>query len=243
MTPYMPESPKSMRLPGPEDRTLVVGRTGSGKSYFGLWLLSMVYQPGDRWIIIDYKREKQIAQIPYARYVDVGTVPREPGIYIAQPFPKQDISDYLMQIWDEENVGVFIDEGVMLANNEALDTILIQGRSKQIPVIMLSQRPVGISRFAFSESQFFAVFPSHDKRERKTISEFTPLFGNGEDLDEILLPPYHSYWYDVVERQIHRLSPVPKLPVILATFEKKLKPPELLEEPKPPLVGRRIMSI
>lgn len=230
-----------IELPGPDDRTLIIGRTGSGKTYFGLWLLSEVYQEGDRWIVIDYKREHQIAQIPYAKYIDIGTVPTEPGIFIVQPFPEQDdeMSSYLMQIWDAENIGLYIDEGVMLAKNNALDTILIQGRSKQIPVIMLSQRPVGISRYAFSESQYFVVFPSHDKRERKTISEFTNLFSNDEDLDDILLPRFHSYYYDVANRKHEKLSPVPSLEKILATFERKLRPPEPVEQVKEMVTAKR----
>lgn len=227
----------AMILPGPEDRTLIIGRTGSGKTVFGVWLLSRVYHAGDTWIIIDYKRERQIAQIPYIKYIGMDKLPSEPGIYVVQPFPTQtvEVSDFLMKIWEHENIGLYIDEGVMLANNDALDTILIQGRSKQIPIIMLSQRPVGISRFAFSESQFFVVFPNHDKRERKTISEFTPLFTNNETLDDILLPPYHSYYYDVVNRQTHKLKPVPTLDIIFKTFEEKLKPEEILDENDKPV--------
>lgn len=225
-------TPQAVILPGVEDRTLVLGRTGSGKTYFGLWLLSQMPVDQMPWVVIDYKREKSIAGIPYAQYVELGYIPTAPGVYIVQPFPTQDaeVSDYLMTIWDTEGIGLYIDEGVMLARNDALDTILIQGRSKQIPVIMLSQRPVGISRFAFSESQFFVVFPNHDRRERKTISEFTPIFNNVVDVEDILLPPYHSYYYDVIGRKVVKLGPVPDMKAIYKTFETKLKPPEPLEK-------------
>jgi hypothetical protein len=219
-------------IPGIEDRTLIIGRTGSGKTYFGLWLLSEMPIDEMPWLVIDYKRDKSIARIPYIQPIEVGVVPTNPGVYVVRPFPTQDeeMSDYLMQIWDTEGIGLYIDEGVMLARNDALDAILIQGRSKQIPVIMLSQRPVGISRFAFSESQYFVVFPNHDKRERKTIAEFTPIFAKMSDLDDILLPRFHSYHYDVVTNKVTKLSPVPDLDVILKTFERKLKPPEPLEK-------------
>ena len=241
----MTDSPKSLPLPGPEDRTLVIGRTGSGKTVFALWLFSMVYEKGDRWIVIDFKREHQIAQIPYVQYISMGVIPSEPGVYVVQPMPDQqdELNDYLMQVWDAENIGLYIDEGVMLANSSALDAILIQGRSKHIPVIMATQRPVGISRYAFSESQYFVVFPSHDKRERKTISEFTPLFAYREDLDEILLPPYHSYWYDVVRRKLHKLAPVPNIPVIMRTFAVKLKPPEPEVQLKEQIKAERVIAI
>lgn len=221
----------------------MVGRTGSGKTYFGLWLLSQMPIDDMPWVIIDYKRERSIASIPYAQFVDIGYIPQSPGVYVVQPFPTENdaMSDYLMSIWDTEGIGLYIDEGVMLARNDALDNILIQGRSKQIPVIMLTQRPVGISRFAFSESGFFVVFPNHDRRERKTISEFTPIFNASDDLDDILLPPYHSYYYDVVGRKVTRLGPVPDMASIYATFAKKLKPPEPLE--KVPENKRRFVAL
>ncbi len=240
------KSRNQFTLPGPDDRTLIIGRTGSGKTQFGLWLLAQVHDTEDRTIIIDYKREHNIAQIPYAQYMSVDAqLPREPGVYIVQPFPTQDaeVSDLLMRIWDEENIRLYIDEGVMLARNDALDTILIQGRSKNIPVIMLTQRPVGISRFAFSESQLFVVFPSHDRRERKIISEFTPLFTNREDMGDVLLPAYHSYYYNVVTRELHTLKPVPMMDQILAQFAVKLRPPEPLEQPGPGRAMRRIVPI
>lgn len=227
-----------IRLPGYEDRTLIIGRTGSGKTVFGAWLLSEVHQETDRTIIIDYKREKQISMIPYAQYINVGVIPKQPGVYIVRPLITQtkEMEDYLTAIWDEENVRLFIDEGTNLSHSDALDIILTQGRSKNIPVIMLTQRPVGISRYAFSESQIFVVFPSHDRRERKTVSEFTPLFqtetGRQLKLSEIKLPRFHSYYYDVYDFDNDEgtpLAPVPSIPVIMETFEEKLRPPELAE--------------
>lgn len=183
------------------------------------------------WVVIDYKRDVNIARIPYAHFVDVGFIPREPGVYVVQPLPnqEQEITDYLMQIWDTEGIGLYIDEGVMLARNDALDNILIQGRSKQIPVIMLTQRPVGISRFAFTEAQYMFIFPNQDKRERKVIGEFTPL-GDNRDLDDYLLPRFHFYHYDVLENKITATKPVPNIDAILKTFAEKLRPEDDLNE-------------
>lgn len=202
----------------------------------GVWLLSKMPVDEMPWLIIDFKREPTLARIPYLQLLDLQQeLPTNPGVYIVQPFPSQDaeMTDLLERVWEQENIGLYIDEGVMLAKNSALDNILIQGRSKQIPVIMLTQRPVGISRFAFSESQFFIVFPNHDKRERKTISEFTPIFGNAS-LDNILLPRYHAYYYDVIQNKVARLQPV-SIEEALKTLERKLQPKQapLLETPQP----------
>lgn len=224
----------AIQLPGIEDRTLVIGRTGSGKTIAGLFLLSRMPVDQMPWVIINYKKDKNINAIPYAHFIEVGQVPTEPGVYIVQPLPSQDdeMSAYLMAIWDAENIGVFVDEGVMLARNDALDNILIQGRSKQIPVIILSQRPVGISRFAFTESQYMMIFPNQDRRERKVIGEFTPL-EDKTDLDDYLLPRYHFYYYDVNDNKITPSKPVPNLDAILNVFASKLKPADELNADQP----------
>lgn len=237
---------KTLTLPGPEDRSIVIGRTGSGKTFVGLWLLSKQNITEQPWIVIDYKRDKNIARIPYAQHISVGDLPEFPGVYIVQPLVTKEayieMEQYLTDIWEHENIGIYIDEGKMLANSTALEMILIQGRSKNVPVITLTQRPVGISREAFSEAQYVLVFPNHDKRERKTIAEFTPLFNSGS-LAEHLLPPYHFYYYDVVSNELVTMKPVPQLDDILRTFEEKLRPPEPEEIREEPAQFRRYMPI
>jgi hypothetical protein len=228
---------------------LIVGRTGSGKTFMGLYILSEMPIDEMPWIIIDYKGDSSIAQIPFAHQISLGEIPVVPGVYIVRPLHTQDeeIDTFLMEVWRRENIGLYIDEGVMLAKSDALDTILIQGRSKNIPVIMLTQRPVGISRFAFSESQYFVIFPNHDKREQKTISEIAPLFQD-RNSDDANLPQYHSHYYDVIQRKLERLSPVPPLKTIMKTFYRKLKPEDQINQqqrtPSPaPIQGVRYVEL
>ena len=223
----MNRQPTSITLPGVEDRTLIIGPTGSGKTQFGLWLLSEMPIDQMPWVIVDYKREPKMNVIPYAQFVDVGFIPKEAGVYIVRPLVSetQEMEDYLMEIWDHEVIGLYIDEGVMLAKSRALETILIQGRSKQVPVIMLTQRPVDISRYSFSESQVRVLFPNDDRREQKTVSEFMPVFRERNSGDD-LIPEFHSYYYEVKKRRLDKVSPVPSLAQIMRAFESKLKPPE-----------------
>jgi hypothetical protein len=223
-----------MRLPSLQDRTLILGRTGSGKTQCGLFVLSRMDLETQPWIIIDFKREKSIAQIPHLQEIRLeDELPEMPGLYVLRPiFPaqKEQVTEFLYRVWDHENIGIFVDEGVMLARDPALDAIYIQGRSKNIPVIMLSQRPVGISRFAATESQFYAIFPNHDEREQKVISEFTPLFKRKSD--DASLPRFWFWWYDVVENKLSKVKPVPAMEKTLAVFEDILAPevPEELGE-------------
>jgi hypothetical protein len=220
-----------MELPSERDRTVVIGRTGSGKTVFGLWLLSKMDLQSQPWIVIDYKGDENIAGIPYIQEIPVGYIPTEPGLYVVRPMYDDDesMNDYLYAIWDTGNVGLFVDEGAMLSKSAALNTILIQGRSKRIPVIVLTQRPVGISRYAFSESQYIVVFPNHDKREQKTVGEFTPIFQDRNNTDADI-PPFHFYYYDVRGQKLTRAKPVPNMREIYRNFELQLEPEDTWED-------------
>ncbi len=223
-----------MKIPSTEDRTLIVGRTGSGKTYAGLWLLSQMPVDEMPWIVIDYKGDKNIARIPFAYPLSLGEIPVAPGVYVVHPMHTQteEMEAFLMAVWEREDIGLYIDEGMMLSKSDALETILIQGRSKNIPVIMLTQRPVDISRYAFSESQHFLLFPNHDKREQKTVSEFMPLFQSRNSGDH-LIPKFHFYYYNIAETDADTMLPVPKLDAIMKTFYKKLKQEDKINETPP----------
>jgi hypothetical protein len=227
----------SLRLPDTDDRIVIIGRTGSGKTYGGLWHLSMMPIDEMPFIIFDFKRDANIAQIPFANFISLAELPRTPGIHVVQPFPhdKEAITQYLYNVLDAENIGLFIDEGFMFTDDPAFDAILMQGRSKNIPVIINTQRPVRVSRFVFSEASFVQVFHVRDNRDRKTIAEFTPIFDPKNELGidfKKSLPKYHSYYYDVSEDKLDVLGPVPKMERILKTFFSKLEPDEEDEKKK-----------
>jgi hypothetical protein len=106
----------------------------------------------------------------------------------------------------------------MFDKSAAFNALLTQGRSKNIPLITLSQRPVWLSRFVFSEADFFQIFWLNDTRDRKTVNSFTPF-----SLEK-RLPDYHSFWYNVGRDTTNVLAPVPEASVLLETFHQKLKP-------------------
>ena len=108
----------------------------------------------------------------------------------------------------------------MVPDQEAFQAILTQGRSKEIPAIILTQRPVWISRFVFSEADFYAVFHLNDRRDQKSVAEFTPNTPLWDLTSRI--PDYHFRWYDVSGDYSTQMQPVPDRDMILETFEKRL---------------------
>ena len=105
-------------------------------------------------------------------------------------------------------------------DNEAFRALLTQGRSKHIPLIVLSQRPVYMDRFVLSESNIYQVFRLNHKKDRETVQAFIPK--RKIDL-EVPLPRFHSVWYDVVEDHAAKLAPVPDIKTIHAMFARRFQ--------------------
>ena len=211
----------TFRLPNDTQRISIVGRTGSGKTQAAAWHLSKRNFHVMPWTILDFKYDPLLQEIG-AKELPLGEMPDREGVYITHPFPddKEGIDKHLWQIWNKQNTGVYIDEGYMVGDSPAFRALLTQGRSKGIPMIILSQRPVWLSRFVFSEADFFQVFQLNVLNDRKMVESF---LRQDTNLDKPL-PDYHSYYYDVGKNDLKILKPVPSADQILKTFNDRLTP-------------------
>lgn len=209
-----------VRLPSNTQRLVIVGRTGSGKTVAALWHLSKSDFENMPWIVIDFKYDENINSIDRAEVLELGDkIPSRPGIYIVHPMPDQaeELDTFLWKIWSHENIGVFVDEGYMIGDSPAFRALLTQGRSKHIPMIVLSQRPVWLSRFVFSEADFYQEFHLNDKRDKQTIKAFMPPYTGNR------VPDYHSRYYDVGKDALVTLTPVPEASASLEAINNRLR--------------------
>ena len=203
------------RFPGADKRVTILGANGSGKSAFGTWLLS--HQRFDKrpWIIITYKDEPLVEEIgfPPLQELKLGSLPgkRDLGAFQVSINPGQEdeTEEWLWAIWRRENIGIFCDEAQMLPHKSAFRAILRQGRSKRIPVIACSQRPVDLQRELLSEANFFAIFRLTDDADYKRVREFVRADMSIFTDQKNPFPRYHCVWYDVAEQQSCPLQPVP----------------------------------
>jgi hypothetical protein len=213
------------RLPGNSHRVSIIGRTGTGKTQAGLWHLSLKHFSKFPWVMFDAKGDtliNEIAQIPGVKAISMKDTPDKSGLHILRATPPQmksdAMDDFLWRIHKRGRCGLFCDEGYVFdPRGDAFNTVLTQGRSLQIPMIVLSQRPRWLSQFVFSEADFFQVFALNHVKDRRTCEEFIPA-----DLDN-RLPDYHSLWYDVGRNSVHTFSPVPPRESILENFENRLR--------------------
>lgn len=103
----------------------------------------------------------------------------------------------------------------------AFTAILTQGRSKHIPVYCLTQRPTWISRFVFSEADFFSVLQLNDADDAKTVQRYI----KKDKIDVTAeLEDYHAYWYDVAKRTAFQMAPVEDEELITARIASRLAP-------------------
>lgn len=218
------------RLPDRTQRVSIMGRTGSGKTQFAAWMLSLAPFNRQPYVIIDYKFDELLNDIPRIEELGVSSrIPKQPGLYIVHPLPSEEsqVEDLLWRIWQHERTGVYIDEAHMLPNDGAFQSLLTQGRSKRIPMIVLTQRPAWVNRFVFSEADFYTVFHLNDRRDRKKVEEFVP-----KSQDEPLAL-YHATWYDVGQNALFLLKPVPKKDYILERFNDRMPRGWFAARPRP----------
>jgi len=213
----------TVRLPAADNRLAIVGSTGSGKTVAGIWHLSQQdwsnKKAGRPWTIFDFKGDKLIARLPAEEISITAPPPKKPGLYVVRPIPQRDddyVTEYLWKVWAQEEAGIYIDEGYMLGNrNPALNACLTQGRSKRVQMIILSQRPAWMSRFVFSEADFFQIFRLNDRRDYETVQAMISV-----DIRK-RLAPYNSHWYDVGADTGVVFNPVPRESELISTFRQR----------------------
>ena len=208
----------AFKFPEKNDRVTVMGMTGSGKSTFAMWLFAESADFNLKpWVLVDFKGEDIITRIPVEELRLGSRLPSKPGIFRLHPDPRAvgDVEDWLWKAWERGNIGLMFDEAYMLpefkgaANSGgAFKAILTQGRSKNIPVYVLAQRPVDLNRHVYSENTFLSLFRMKSSKDFEKVLDSVPDDETVWNAD-VKLAEHWSRWYDARRNVSFIMKPCP----------------------------------
>lgn len=208
-----------VRLPSiePGSRTLIAGRTGSGKTTLAAWLMQS--RNRQRWIVLNPKHTTGYATLEDSvslRKFDSRKLSREldKNRFVILNFSPaesdnvfmDDVLNYIHNAYD--NVGICVDELYTIHNNtrpgNGLVSILTRGRERKQTFIGLTQRPKWISRFCFSEADNICGMSLNLDEDRKRMRD-----DSGCDEFLVKLDSHHWLWYNVAQDVVTHWSPIP----------------------------------
>ncbi|MBI3936932.1 MAG: hypothetical protein HY323_08140 [Betaproteobacteria bacterium] len=186
----------------------VIGDTGSGKTTL---MYGLDGEPGLlswRKYAIALRSKGDDAKWLTAKRVKVALpAMKDPELFHIELFPRRghearEFKIALETAYRQKNTAVYLDETYhadkLLKLRPIIDDLLTRGRSLGITVVTGLQRPVGVSRFAISQSKHVISF-AQEGRDAKTIAEATT-----PRMVEVLeqLPRHYFAWFERATRQI-----------------------------------------
>ncbi len=214
--------------PAPDERLLVVGKTGSGKTELIRQCLRQI-APGEVIIVFDSKPEwkarrwfdprrirRTPATDPLAEAVYLpARVPLKqltPGIYVYRPEypeyadPRND--KILLAALRRGKCTVVIDELTDFARGSyalpSLGKVIRQGRAKRVRMLIGTQRPGAIPLIALTEANKVCCFRLQSEGDRKRMAQWI------DPAMRVLPSAKHAFWFvDVGEGEAARQLQLP----------------------------------
>lgn len=166
----------------PGERGLIVGKTGSGKTFGATFLLRYLPRP---ILILDTKGDTNLPlSFPPAdtdQQHDLWSGRYDAPVTLVTPTAEQVVDVAQLDDWLAQAPApatVYIDELYQVHNGAGragpgLVGLLTRGRSRGISVLMSTQRPAWVSRFCLTETENFYVYRLSDPTDRDRLARLT----------------------------------------------------------------------
>jgi hypothetical protein len=181
------------------DRILLAGKTGSGKTYFAAHLL----RPVTRLVVVDPKATLGSWPLQEPRGFDWSNFGRgKPGRYRILPPITDDPEGWYEQLFEQlygyGNLVLYIDEAYAVVPPGArpgkwLSAMYTRGRERGIGVWAATQRPAWIPLFLMSEADWLIVFRLNLELDRRRMATIAG------DMVLRRIPDEHGFWLYHVE--------------------------------------------
>jgi hypothetical protein len=197
---------------GPTDRLFAAGMNGSGKSV----LATAIANRWDRFLIYDPKVDDEaVPPNSVVAYGVANALRALPGRVVYRPNPQESGSlvakafdELVERVWRLGSHGIVVHEAADLAASDRelepwLSAAWRAGRSRGIPGIALTQRPVNVPRLFLSEARHLALFTLVDRADREVMGRLM-----GPIVVPEPLPLDHSFWYRAPDLTVRRIAPL-----------------------------------
>lgn len=194
------------------DRLFIAGQNGSGKSVFA----SAIANRWDRVLVYDPKVDP-VAVLPNSTiaYGVRAALAAIPGRVIYRPTPAESsnpgfaFGKLCRKVYRIGGHGIVIHELADFGSTDReldpdVSICFRAGRSRYVPMIAVTQRPVNVPRLAKSEASHLACFHLIDPDDRAVMAGYMG--------QKVRLEPVgrdHSFWYRGPDLELRLMAPLP----------------------------------
>lgn len=161
----------------PNQRTLIIGMTGSGKSQLAEYLC----REFNSLIVLDYKHEiewegfKILNSMRELSRCGMSEEYNRVILRVPYDWEKKEYDTFFKWVLNRKNTRVYADEGMVIGDNATfpkhLKICTVVGRSLGIGLIITVQRPATIPKFLMTDSEHKLIFYLQDETDRERVEK------------------------------------------------------------------------
>lgn len=191
---------------GPNDRGVLIGKTGGGKTTLAQFLVEDEWKPYS--ITWNPKASEKVLEWDQIHVTSLGELYSKEGdddanriIYTPSALNARNINnqyEFFYWIYERRHTRLYIDEATEIQYNglkppDYLTACLNRGRERGVSTLTATQRPSGVPMNILSESEHYYVFRLNLPQDRKRVEE---ICGISIEM-QLELKDYEFYYFNV----------------------------------------------